>query len=418
MWLGAAALALFGVTADVAAGARADLAVGRAPLALGEPEQAALTGELVPALALRLETQRAANILRYYPRLFWRYPGGLTLTRPVVYHRIDFRSTYQASRSLELGGTLAVGAGELDYSGARLVFDPEQSSTVEEEVLKYGTATAGVDAELTITRDWAVQSSLEAERSGPVDLDEPGFDERPDFPLQDRVTLELEPRYQLTRNDTLSALLQEDFRHFSSGRSLWVSRAQLQHAHQWSRTDELRAIAGLVVGYWSEGSAGPSAEGDEGEKTRFMPVGSLSARGSVYQSRRIQLELSGTVGIDGLVDAIRATLEPRAGLSGSLSAILPPRWSAAIIASAYTAATDEPRSGPEGFASDETIASVTTPVRYLLQPGAVLEFGTRATVRGPHLEVSGDRVREKEYWAYVAFAYAWSTARDPSWLAF
>src|SRR5688572_26900151 len=111
--------------ADVSGGIAAEMRLGTAPTAAGQPTRAAFVFIATPEVGLRVrDRRRNAFTLGYAPRLLIRQPNYLGVNRPLVLHQLRALYLSQMTRKWSFGLGATANVGEVDYTANILVFAP------------------------------------------------------------------------------------------------------------------------------------------------------------------------------------------------------------------------------------------------------------------------------------------------------
>src|SRR5689334_10199439 len=136
---------------EAAAGVDGEVAAGRAPIQLNEPEENSLTFTLVPGAGLRMRSRSNTLTLAYTPRIFYRVPNQLSVSRPLVLHQLQLADTLNAARNFSWISTAGLDVGELDYTASGLIF-PTGSSAVRTSVVDIIRAEGQTGFRYDVTR--------------------------------------------------------------------------------------------------------------------------------------------------------------------------------------------------------------------------------------------------------------------------
>ncbi len=396
MGLFAAAIALpgtllFATTSDVAAGARAEVMAGSAPVIPSEPPRASFATELIPLAVYQLRDRRLRFVLRYQPRLFFRRPNVLGLDRPVLLHRASADERLRVSRSLTFRSNLGASYGEVDYTGLARILSPTQVSQLNLSILRLYDVeqTAALDARTG--RRSSVSVAGFAGKGGPVDaVGSP-------IPTHARAGGGPTVRYLPSRRSELRIPISIEY-HLVNHVPIWAQMGELEWNYRASRRTRTTLAAGAVASEYP----------DAGRGSRVQLIAHAGVTRGLVARRRFLLEARTSAGVRPTLNLLRAEYRPMASLEASLAARLPPRWTAAVRAAFYTAATSRPLETRE----PETFFSAETPVTYAVNPNWSLEVGTRSLFRSPHWK-DGLDVQQLQLWVYGAVTAVFGTERDP-----
>lgn len=390
-----ASAVLGALSPDAAVGARLEIMAGSAPVLPSEPPEASFAAELAPLAALELEDARFRLVLRYNPRLFVRRPNVLGLDRPIFLHRGSLDEQSRLSRTVTFRNSIQGSAGEVDYVGFAGILPPTQLSQVNLSVIRLYDVqdTVSLDV-LTAPRSRAVLAAVVG-RSGPLDGGTNGA-----FPVHTRAAFQPEFQHTLTRRDRLKTLGSFEFHRIEQTKP--VDLAVQTAGVDWERTHDRRTTTTIGGGVLV---AEPT---NSDRDSSFIPVGSASVLEHLVMTRRARLDGRLGVAMTGVLNILRAEYRPLAGVSGALEFRHPPRLTAVLRASLFTAATSTPLTTGE----PETFFSAEAPVVYTVSPNLALEAGARSSFRSPHLK-EGIRVEQLQIWGYGAVTVLFGTADDP-----
>ena len=152
---------------EAAAGVDGEVAAGRAPVQLTGPEENSLTFTLVPGAGLRLRSATNRLSLSYTPRIFYRVPNALAVSRPLVLHQVSLDNALELSRRLAWASSAQVSVGEIDYTASGLVFDPG-SSAVRTSVVDIVRSEGQTGFQMELTRRLRWTSALSADYTTPL----------------------------------------------------------------------------------------------------------------------------------------------------------------------------------------------------------------------------------------------------------
>ncbi len=413
-----------GVDVDVAAGGRTEVRGGVAPLYPGASTSRPMAAvALTPAFAFRLASPRWSVLLRYHPRLFWRFPNRLDLDRPLVLHQASGSYGHALTRRWSLNVDTNAAIGEVDYTALGLVFPGVQSTLPNTGVLSYANISAMGWLGVQLARRHRLRFGGGGGRSGPLDYvdtssdPEDGVPDRAVIPTQVRGNAAVEYMYAASRRDDVQATGGITSIDFSTSQHYLVSSIVLGWAHRFSRTTDGVLRGGTWVVQLLE------SRDDEPLKNPVIPVADIGVRSQLHGSQRVRL--SGTAGasMTGYVDPIFALVEPRAGGTLGLALEFPPDWTARVEATMYTAATARPRTAPAlspaGVAVlfDQTLFAASLPITWEFAKFAALEFGARFTARAPHLRADNWELHRVEAWGYAALIVMFGTdGRGLDWV--
>jgi len=375
-----AGVAIFGaVSVHGAVGGRTELAAGSAPITPSEPAQAAVTAEVTPGAALGVNARRWQFESGYALRMFYRAPNALELDRPLFLQRARLGHTVRLDRRLTLQSSATGSYGEVDYTETSAVFDPTQTSQLDQPVIDFYDVEARTALDARVERRTGVSGGVLFGRSAPL---QPGTG----LPVHTRVGVASEYRHQLTRRDE-AALPVSVEHHTLDDAALVALSAELG----WRRRASRRTTVALAVGALH---AEPVSE--QGESS-LLPTGRASVEHALRRERGFSWDSRATISLRAALDVLRVEYRPIAGIEAATELAWFPRWSSAVRAAWYTAATAEPL----GTGEPETTFRAEAPVIFAATPEVALEAGLRTGWRAPHWSEGFD-VEQLELWVYAA----------------
>jgi hypothetical protein len=421
------ALALGAAVVEGGVGADTEVAAGRAPVDLDGPEEnsIALTG--TPAVGLRIHDETHTFTTTYAPRFYYRIPNPLEVRRPLVLHQIGLGYENLIDISTQWITNAHVNVGELDYTTASLVFDP-QAAALQQDVAQ----VARVDGESTLrhstSRRATLQLTLQGEYTTPINTPdavvapaptEPPVDPTVVAPVAGEIlksasgTVRPELRYVLTRRDFLTTSLRVSYQWFSNGGRFVVISPQIGWERRLTPRTTFVSSAGPLYVFTLD--AAPGNDDDN-----FIGGGGVLELRSIL-SRSDGAELTGHISgtVDWFFDPLAGTSDPRATLELGAAARFGRDWTFTPTASFSTLLRED----SDGAAAvlertDATVLRAELPVRYAITRAVQFNFGGRGSLRGTRLGSDDFRLNEQlEAWVYVGLSVAFATSGEPApWL--
>ena len=427
---------------EAAAGADGEVAAGRAPIDLVGPEKNSVTFTLTPGAAVRVRSLTDTLTLAYTPRIFYRVPNSLEVSRPLVLHQVSLDHTVELSRRLTVASSAGLSVGEIDYTASSLVFAPG-SSAVRSSVADIVRAEGQTGFKLEVTRRlrWTVDAS--AEYTTPIG-DSGTITGLPDgTPLPEGVSLGALPEsaqfsarsslsYAVTRTDRLAANGEITYQWFpDTGRFLLFS-PDISWDKNISRRTTMTLRGGVAYVVTLE-----TPEGAEDQANAFGGTGGFQMTTMLYKTRKTSLNGSFNASLDWFFDPVAGTSQPRAGVDIGTDLLIGREWQISPSASFYAVLRDDnpttlgvpPIQTPGGtdapipidavvIDSDNTVLRAEIPFRYALTRSVSFTFGTRASLRGNSITQDGFKLDQRtEYWVFAGLTVRFAAGRDyGSWL--
>jgi hypothetical protein len=420
---------------EAAAGVDGEVAAGRAPVQLNGPEENSVTFTLVPGAALRLRSTTNALTLSYTPRIFYRVPNQLGVSRPLVLHQVQLGDVVRTSRSLSWTSTAQLSIGELDYTASALVFAPG-SSAVRASVVDIIRAEGQTGFVLDVTRRlrWSADvygdftRPLEDQPTTPpvvpagVDFDVPAGTVPESAQLGTKTSLS----YAVTRADRIAANGEVTYQWFpDTGRFLLLS-PDLSWDRQLSRASKMSLSAGfayVITLATPDGSDPGDAIGG---------TGSFHFDSTLHRARNIKVSTGFGANLDWFFDPIAGTSQPRAGVDGGVNVDIGRDWSISPNASFFTIVRGA--STTVGQATDGTTPTTLTiaqnisydatqlraeiPFTYRATKFLSLNFGARGALRGREIQEQGFPDERYEFWAFFGLTLRFASGHEQAtWLS-
>lgn len=430
---------------EAAAGADGEVAAGRAPVQLDGPEENSITLSLVPGAAIRLRSPTNQLSLAYTPRIFYRVPNVLEVSRPLVLHQVSLENAIEVSRQLSWGSSAQLSVGEIDYTASNLVFDPG-SSAVRASVVDIVRAEGQTGLRYELSRRLRWTWDLYAEYTTPlgdqtftvppsetvegVPLDQLAF-LAGTVPESAQVSTESSLSYAVSRADRLAFNGEVTYQWFpDTGRFLLLS-PDISWESQLSRRTQISLSAGVAYVITLETPLGEEV-GDALGGTGGFQLGTV-----LYKARDLNVGLAFGATLDWFFDPVAGTSQPRAGVDVGSDIVIGRDWQITPNAAFYavlrdaTATLGEPDittpggteapvpTAPQLVTPDATQLRGEIPFRYRLSNHSALTFGLRGSMRGRSITQENFRLDELvEFWAFVGFTLRFSTGNDyGGWLA-
>ena len=410
-------------TVDVSGGAIAEVRGGRAPVNPALPPEPSVLTVLTPIARLQFASRahQGGGVLSYSPRVLFRYPNLAELTRPLLLHDARFAYGRAWTERWRTDFNARAAVGQIDYTTAQSLFGEQQGVLPSATVTNYLLSGAGFSLvgrvhpnhTIVIQPDFDFRTPILESTEQPTDPNMLALTTV--LPRQIGGSLALGHVQMLTPVDSLLTQVGVQYVDFAERGASYIVSATYGWGRQITRTLASTVRAGAFA---TQSTRVPEGITRVAANTPVVPLIVADLTGRLYS--RANLRITGNFGLStgAFLDSISGEVLPRAGANAGLLFQLPPRWSVGVIASMFTSATLEPRDfTQEGGATDpalqqETVISWRTPITYAFRRSYALEFGTIWSVRAPHLASPDFRLRQLESWAYVAFSFDFTTARQ------
>lgn len=424
---------------EAAAGADGEVAAGRAPIDLGGDEENSVTFTLVPGAALRLRSSTTSVLLSYAPRIFYRIPNALDVSRPLVLHQVSLAHSVEPNRISSWASSASLAFGELDYTGTGLVFPVGTSTALRQSVANVVRVEGATGYKRQLSRRLGVAFDASAEYTtspdDPVTSTFPDAASTPEMPLPDititadplpdsaQVTTEGSLGYLLDRNDRLGTSAEVTYQWFpDSGRYLVLSPDV-----SWERRLNRRTTLGLSAGLAYVITLETTLDVDQSNS--LGGTGSFQLASTLYSARRTTVSSGLNASLDWFFDPIAGTSQPRVGADLTTNIEIGREWLIAPNVSFYTVLRDQGTPGASAMTAagmvplvvatpDATILRAELPFNYSLSSLVSLSFGGRAALRGKALSEDDFHLDEQvELWAFLGLTVRLATSQDDgSWL--
>ena len=414
----ALSLALLGsVQTDAAVGVRADTAVGSAPLQLGagNNNEATVMQQVGPAAGLRFQTERTTVIVRYFPRLYLRYPNLAGADRLLLFQRVGLRANYLMSSrvSWSLSGT--AGEGEMDYTAPLAATASTPDTTTGTSTTTQGTQTSQSASTTAAQKQYPVlrirtlaanstmtwRESLRAQMS--VSLFTSGTGALPGgYPLPNGtvwvVGSAMTQGYLVTPQDTTGVTLSYQHGYVELSPNFDNANAIWNWLHRYSIATQAGVYAGIgVIRVY-------------GQALSWSPSGWLTwqTSGATERGFRRSLMLSG--GVRTFVNTLIGTVTPTAFVQGSVMVDLAPRWSFDALLGYQMPLS----SGTTAANAQLNLSTGNWQLAFHRRYGQnlFLDFGLRGYLFTDSLVVSNPQIQGTQTWAFVGFTWSESTGKD------
>jgi len=381
-----------GTRVDLAAGARAEVNVGRLPVASTQVSSTGTEETIVLRSGLRVISPTSSLILAYTPQYYLRVPDVLGIGRPLLLH--DGRLVYSARLTprLSLDWTFRSAAGELSNSRLTTVFDPGTGTLDSRVVPIVSLATRFAMNALTGRRH---RSSLAIIASH---NDSIGPDSA--FERSDNARLQLSHTLTLSRRSAAGVSGEVGYVAQEGQLDSAIVGGQVFVDQRLGDESNLRVGVGINQG-WALG----------GELTWPLPTLDVAYRTAFAATgQRWALNMGG--GTRAFFDVTSAVYRPQGYVTAGLSGQIHQVWT---VSSNLTFSADisgqEPtlEDGEQGTAQP-TQFNFDVPVSYRIDTGFYLNFGLRVALNAPPLW-SFDTGTFQDQFSFFA-ALEWRTSNE------
>jgi len=419
---------LAGVQTDAAVGLRADTAIGSASRLLGPGghNEPTIMAQAVPAAGIRLRNARTSVVLRYFPRLYLRYPNLADAARPLLFHYLGLSTTHLLSPRLSWLTSSTVGQGEVDYSSpfAAGSGQPIQSTTQDgtpsataptQSAQSSQTAATSTAQRLSVIRLRTLSASTtlswqESQRANMfLDLFTSGTAALPGgFPLPNGTVWivggDMTQDFLLSPQDGAGFTLSYQRGHLAKAPDFDNASATLN----WSRKYSAIAQLGLYAGFGVMRSYGRPLTG--------WPVAWATWQAEGVTERGFRRSAMLSSGVRTFVNTLVGTAAPMAFAQGSMTYDLEYRWwfDAGI-------GYQMPISNGTAAANAQLILSSGNwqlAFHRRIDRHIAIDFGLRGYLFADSPMVSNPHILGTQSWAFVGFTWSEGTANDDngSWV--
>jgi hypothetical protein len=436
---------------EAAAGVDGEVAAGRAPVQLTGPEENSLTFTLTPGAGLRLRSATNRLSLAYTPRIFYRVPNALTVSRPLVLHQVSLDNAIALSRRMSWTSSAQVSVGEIDYTAAGVVYD-QLSSGLRTSVADIVRSEGQTGFQLELTRRLRWTATLSADHTTPlgdtsstpvlppdVNIEDLGNLNLGSVPESAQVSAESSFSYALTRADRVALNGEVTYQWFpDTGRFLLLSPDV-----SWTSALNKRTNIALSAGFAYVITLATPDDSEPGDA--IGGTGSFALDTVIYRARSVRVSTGYGASLDWFFDPIAGTSQPRAAADAGASIDIGRDWNISPNISFYTVLrgasatlgeppimsndgmmTPIPVPAPAPAAADDvqrnfdsTQLRAEIPFRYRLSDPIILNFGLRGSLRGGALSEDDFRLNERtEFWVFAGITVRLGSGHDDgSWLA-
>ncbi len=408
---------------EVSGGVVVELRGGIAPRQAGLDEVPSFLMVVVPNVDFRFRHRRGGVLtFGYSPRMLVRQPNQLLLRRPLFLHQGTLSYAVALNRRWDMFAGTNASVGDIDYTAQNLVLPNQQTQVANTAVLQFAIGDAGMNFVGRVAPRHTIGISPSVGYRRALNRSSQPIDSADDtvlpatLPDQTGGNIGLSYAYRATRRDQLGFLTYNGIVAFNPGGSFVTDDVRVA----WTRQVDTRVTSEIDAGVYSAQVIEEDPNPAINSRGRVIPVGSARIGGRLRS--RSAYTLDGTIGASsiGFFDAVRGRLSPRAGGSITLTATMPPRWSAGLITSYFTS-VDPPlplvpdlndRDPPARMIPQTESALLNQiPIRYRINDDMSIEFGVIANFRMPHIALATVAGTQIEAWGYFAFRIAGGTAR-------
>ncbi len=396
---------------QAAVGGRFETLVGVVPDTSLMDAEASVAMALIPVAGMEATRPSYQLTLLYRPRLYWRFPNPVDLSRPLLLHQGLLTHRLVLSPRTSWTNHVDGSIGEVDYTLASVVFDPTQPTVPDDSVTKLVRLNASTGFGHLLTGRASTGVTLSGSYSAPLDRAE-----NPDYLTSLEGAIEPYYRYQFGPRDSGTAAVSAGYAWFQDESSFFAVSPNFAWGHDFSRRTQ--GTFGAGVTYMRVLESSDPEEGPAPGDTDITPTADAQIKSRLLGERGMYVDGGAMAEYRWFFDPVVGRPVQRAGGGFFTQAELPPDWSAGAAVSFFTTVgTDrfEPDEDLATIRRDETMLRVDVPITYSLTRLLGLEFGVRSTLRGPPVAdgLDFDRV---EFWAYGALRLVFDPKdRDSGW---
>ena len=404
---------------DLAVGMRADTAIGSASRVLGPDghNEPTVMAQAAPAAGLRMMDARTTVVLRYFPRLYLRYPNLADAARPLLFHWVGLSATHLLSPRVTWSLLSTAGQGEMDYSSS-LVAASGQTAQANPPNIATGTPqttqtsqTAATSAAQRLSvlrlRTLAASTTMgwqESQRANmSLDLFTSGTAAAPGgLPLPNGtvwiVGSDMTQEFLVAPQDGTGLTLSYQHGYVESAPQFDNASATWNWAHQYSATTQ----AALYAGFGVMRSYGRPLSG--------WPVAWITLQSTGFTERGFRRSLMLSSGVRTFVNTLVGTATPMAFVQGSAIYDLESRWWFDALVGFQM-----PVSKGTTIDNSQLIMSLGNGQLALhrrVGQNFVVDFGVRGYLFADSPVVSNPQILGTQIWAYVGFTWSESTRND------
>jgi hypothetical protein len=428
---------------EAAIGAEGEVASGRAPVDYAGESKNAITFTLVPGAGLRSRAQFNTLTLSYTPRIFYRLPNALDVDHPLVLHQVGLDHTLKVGHRLAWASSAQLAVGQIDYTAAGVVFDPNISSAVRTSVtdILRTTATTGLKYQLgpRFMLNWEggveYTTTLDQATIVPAPVTDPTVPVTPSTDastfgtvIPDSFQVRTQPGISLSvgRASHVGVAAELTYQWFKDTARYLVLSPELE----WDTTFGQRFSLGLSGGVayvWTLDAVNP-----QDRNNSLGGTGSVNLQSVIYRGTGTTSTLGIVSSLEWYFDPILGTSQPRAGATVTNQTSFGRYFTFAPSVAFYTVLKTVyyRQLGPNGMplppdptmpngvvAPDATLARVELPFSYQFSDAASFGFGVRAALRGPPIQAPGPFNEQFEFWAFLGLTLRAATSLDHgAWL--
>ncbi len=408
------AILLFAGEVDLDGTVVAEARGGQAPQRANAAPTGGFASVLTPGVALRLRQSDLEATLDYQVRMFWRQPNELSRTRPLFLHIASLSVLGQVSPTVTTTAGALLSVGEVDYTalpqvlGAPTLAPPVGAGPMAQpssigpgtlpSVAEILSASVRMGADVRASRTWRYSLPLDVWYRQPLGEGAAGL--APGVAgsfLQRQVSVALNPAAtaRLSRRDELIPTIGFSNWWFESGVDLLRVTPQVGWRRRFSPTDDLRLAAGIAYG-WYLGTAPGSGTGSS-----VSPVGNAEVTRLLLRHRGVGVQGGAGATVEYFVDPILAQAYPRGSVFARALLFVRDNWTVGFEGALGTSLRDVGPLPGGTTPPDQTVASISLPIRHRASESLLVEFGARWSDRAPHFEGSYFGFHQRQFWIYT-----------------
>ncbi len=404
---------------------QSETAVGSASPQIGAGSRNELTvmAQTTPMAGVRVRSERTTIIIKYFPRLYLRYPNLAGAARPLLFHRAGLAASHLVSPRVAWVLSSTVGQGEMDYStplglnSGTNALSPQSPAT-----LPQGTQTSVTSATTTTQRQTVLrlrtltasttvgwqesqraQASISSFVTGTAAL--PGGVDLPSGTVW-VVGSNLTQGFMIAPQDSTGINLTYQYGYVQRAPNFHSASAIWNWSHRFTEATQAGVYAGI------------GAIKTEGQSASLSPSGWLTWQTSGTTQSGLVRTLALSSGVHTSVNTLAGTAYPAAFVQGSVAHDLAPRWSFDALLSYQTPLS----AGTSGANAQLNMSMGNWQLafhrRFGQRQNFALDFGLRGLLLSDSLTVSNPQVLSTQTWAFVGFTWSDGAASDDAggWL--
>ena len=384
----------------------------------------------MPSAGLRFRSERTTVILKYFPRLYLRYPNLANAARPLLFHRVGMLAARQLSQRVSWSLSSTVGQGDMDYTSPLVLTtnasgrpspDPQDTASgvtaqpqgtqatqssastanQRQTVLSIRTLTASTSIGWQESQRSQLSLAIFISGTGAI----PGGQSLPNGTAW-LVGSSLTQGFLVTPRDNTGLPLTHQHGYVELTSDFDNVSAIWDWSHQYSVATQAGVYAGVGVIH------------ADGQSLAWSPSGWINWQTSGTTQRGFRRSLMLSSGVRTFVNTFAGTAYPAAFIQGSMIYDLAPRWSFDALLSYQMPLTN----GTSAASSQLVMSTGNWQFSFHRRIGQrqnfAVDFGLRGYFFSDSLAVSNPKILGTQTWAFVGFTWSDGTGRDEtgSWV--